>query len=446
MGRETKEERTIVFGRYPFPGKVKTRLIPHLGPAGAADLQRQLTETTIRTAGISASDFGRETEFCFDGGSEEKARAWLGHGILFTKQEKGDLGRRMYAAFRKAFRERCRRVVLVGTDIPGMTPRHLQEAFHQLRRRDVVFGPSTDGGYWLVGMNRPLDVFGEMAWGSSAVLDQTLGKVRDKGLTYHLLRPLRDVDTLEDLWEWNPHVARKRPYVSVIIPALNEEGSIRKTIAAAGDRDAEIIVVDGGSRDRTRAIAERAGARVLQSKKGRALQQNAGAVSAKGKVVLFLHADTLLPVGYVDHVFETLLPKRTAAGAFRFKADCRAPLMGAVEWMTNFRASVFQLPYGDQALFLLKALFNAMGGFPELPIAEDLFLVRRLRKYGRLRIAAAEAVTSGRRWERLGVVRTTLINWLIMAGCYLGIPPEVMASWYLSPQKKGQHQSPISAM
>jgi len=433
--QDAMRQRVIIFGRYPFPGKVKTRLIPHLGPAGAADLQRELTEASLRIVTRFAASSERESEFCFEGGNRDKVLNWLGRGILLSEQEKGDLGQRMYAALLKAFQNGSRRVVLLGTDIPGLTQGHLQEAFRMLREKDVVLGPSTDGGYWLVGMNRPLDIFEGMTWGDDTVLDQTLRVLRGKKLKSHLLKPLMDVDTIEDLQKWNAGLLWKRPYLSVIIPALNEEGRIRETVIAARDRDTEIIVVDGGSTDYTRDRAREAGAKVVISKKGRALQQNTGAASAKGKVLLFLHADTLLPARYVDHIFETLLPRRTAAGAFRFKTDCRVRLIGAVEWMTNVRSRVFLLPYGDQALFLKKSLFDSLGGFPPVSFAEDFFLVRLLRKYGRIRIAETEVLTSGRRWQQLGVIRTTLINWVIMMGCHLGVSPDTLAPLYLVPKK-----------
>jgi len=446
MRAETSRERIIIFGRYPVPGKVKTRLIPVLGPAGAADLQRELTEATLRTTKSFAVLTKREAVFCFDGGSRDKILKWLGNEILLCQQERGNLGMRMHTAFLRAFQDGCTRVVLVGTDIPGLRKHHLQEAFEMLGEKDVVFGPSTDGGYWLVGMNQPLNIFEGISWGTDTVLDQSLKEVRKRNLLYHLLKPLKDVDTIEDLRQWNAGPEWCRPYLSVIIPALNEERSLERTIKAAHDEDAEIIVVDGGSSDRTVTIAEDAGAKVIMTRKGRALQQNAGAASARGNVLLFLHADTLVPRHYVGHVFETLLPKRTAAGAFQFKTDSRVPLIRIVEWMTNVRSRFLQLPYGDQALFLKKDLFHSLGGFPEVAIAEDLLLIRSLQKHGRIRIAQAEAITSGRRWERLGVIRTTLINWIIMAGCYLGVSPDTLAPLYRMPREVAERQSPISAM
>ncbi len=439
MVKERTAERIIVFGRYPVPGKVKTRLIPVLGRTGAAALQQRLTEATLRTVRKFAVGPAAATELCFEGGSKRKVHRWLGRMDLFSQQEPGDLGARMGAAFLKAFRNGCRKVVLVGTDIPDLKQVHLQEAFEGLRDNDVVVGPSTDGGYWLIGMNRPLDVFRGIEWGSGGVLHQTLRTVKSRGLKCRLLDPLRDIDTVEDLKGWVPGPVQKRPYLSVIIPTLNETISISGTIARARDPDAEIIVVDGGSADRTRDRAKDAGAMVIESEKGRAFQQNTGAKAARGEIFLFLHADTRLPSGYVDHVFETLLPKTTAAGAFRFKIDRRIPLIGAVEWMTNVRSRVFQLPYGDQALFMKRTLFDAAGGFPGYPIAEDFYLVRRLRKHGRIRIAEAEAITSGRRWQHLGVVRTTLINWLILAGCYLGVSPGAMAPLYRVPERAKRH-------
>jgi cellulose synthase/poly-beta-1,6-N-acetylglucosamine synthase-like glycosyltransferase len=153
--------------------------------------------------------------------------------------------------------------------------------------------------------------------------------------------------------------------------------------------------------------------RIIKASRGRALQMNHGAASAKGQVLLFLHADTRLPPNYVAHVFEALMDLRVVLGAFRFKTDRDTPLMKVVEYLTNFRSGFMKLPYGDQSLFVRRAFFETTGGFAVIPIAEDLLFVRQAAKLGRIALADAEAITSSRRWQELGVLRTTLINQLV---------------------------------
>ena len=427
-------DRLIVFGRYPVPGRTKTRLIPALGPAGAADLQRQLTEKIVATAEAFALQRGVNVEVCFEGGSEQKMRRWLGPDLSLSRQAPGDLGTRMYAAFLAAFQRGCSRAVLIGTDIPELRADHLRQAFDALSENDLVIGPSRDGGYWLIGLNRPARLFEGIKWGTRAVLGQTLALANGQGLSVKELDYLTDIDTEEELKELLPDWTEKGPYVSVIIPALNEALNIQKTINSARNRDAEVIVVDGGSGDDTVVRATRAGARIEKSSRGRAVQQNHGTSVARGSVLLFLHADTHLPHGYINHIFEALMDPETVAGAFRFKTDLNHPLMKPIEFATNIRSQYLKLPYGDQGLFFRRAVFEAVGGFPEVSIAEDLFLMHRISKQGRIGIAPVYAVTSGRRWQTRGLLRTTLINQIIVAGCCLGISPRVLAKLYHVPE------------
>lgn len=426
--RKTNSDRIIIFGRYPRPGKVKTRLISALGPAGAAELQRRLTEKTLEKVMKVATNNGIDVEFRFDGGHEGDLRRWLGTVPAFIRQGPGDLGDRMHDAFIDAFRQGCRRVVLLGTDIPELKADHLREAFSRLIDQDLVLGPSTDGGYWLMGLRRPLDLFRGIEWGTGKVLEQTLTLDNGDSLNVFQLETLRDLDTVEDLRVWRPETATPRPYMSVIIPVLNEADHIEEIIERAWDKDVQIIVVDGGSTDDTMAKALEAGAQVETSPPGRARQQNHGAAVARGRVLLFLHGDTRLPKGYVGHVFETLLDSRTAVGAFRFKTDGDHWTMRVVEVMTDLRSRVLKMPYGDQALFMRKALFESVGGFPDTPISEDLYLVRRLLKKGKVRIAPVPVVSSARRWQALGVTRTTLINVLIATALIIGLSPQRFVS------------------
>ena len=426
-------DRLIVFGRYPVPGRTKTRLIPALGPIGAADLQRQLTEKIVATAKAFALGRGGNVDVCFEGGSEQKMRRWLGSDLSLSRQAAGDLGTRMYAAFLAAFQRGCRRAVLIGTDIPEMRADHFRQAFDALSENDLVIGPSRDGGYWLIGLNSPARLFEGIKWGTRAVLGQTLALANGQGLKVKKLDYLTDIDTEKELRERLPDWTEKGPYVSVIIPVLNEALNIEKTISKAHNRDAEVIVVDGVSGDDTVARAIRAGARIEKSSRGRAVQQNRGVSVARGSVLLFLHADTHLPDGYINHIFEALMDTETVAGAFRFKTDLDHPFMKLIELVTNIRSRYLKLPYGDQGLFFRRTVFEGAGGFPEVSIAEDLFLMHRISKQGRIGIAPVHAVTSGRRWQTRGLLRTTLINQVIIAGCCLGISLHVLARLYHVP-------------
>jgi len=429
-------DRLIIFGRYPVPGKTKTRLIPTIGPAGAADLQRRLTEKTLETVNSFATERSMEVEFCFEGGNRLKMRRWLGSDIILSEQGQGDLGERMEVAFLEAFRAGCGRVVLMGTDIPELRSDHLKETLYALMEYDLVLGPSTDGGYWLIGLKHTADLFQGVSWGTEKVLGQTVALANQQGIKIHLLQLLSDIDTEEDLSRWRPDETVRSPYLSIIIPALNEGANIEETINRARSDDTEIIVVDGGSSDDTVKRSIMAGVQVESSLPSRAIQQNMGAKQARGKVLLFLHADTHLPDGYVLHIFDALMDPKTVVGAFRFKTDLNHPLMKVIEFVTNIRSHYLRLPYGDQCLFMRKQVFDSVSGFPQVPIAEDLFLIRLLAKRGSVSIVPAYVVTSARRWRTLGLFRTTLVNQIILAGYYLGVPPQRLASFYRRPRRK----------
>ena len=218
--------------------------------------------------------------------------------------------------------------------------------------------------------------------------------------------------------------------LSVIIPTLDERETIAtliERVAAAGVED--IVVVDGGSSDGTPEIARAAGARVLSSPRGRGIQQNAGARAALGDTLLFLHADTVPPAEFPSHIERTLAAPGIAAGAFRFKLDDDTPGMRLVEWMVYWRCRYGSLPYGDQGIFLRKDVFEAAGGFPDEPLLEDYELVRRLRRHGRIALAEGAAVTSARRWRKLGLWRATWSNNLCLVAYWLNVPPATIARW-----------------
>jgi len=429
MPQMPKERRVILFGRYPVPGHTKTRLIPSLGALGAADLQRQLTEQTIAT--ITKTNIA-STQFAYTGGTGTQMRRWLKDAkIYLVPQPKGDLGYRMRMHIKIAFAQGAQEVVLVGTDIPGLKPQHLIEAFDALANHDLVFGPSNDGGYWLIGCRKDLDIFTDIPWSTPEVLAQTVSKADKLGLKTTQLPPLNDIDTVTDLESWEAYKLWQRPYLSVVIPTFNEAANIVPAIKRVTAQSIEIIVADGGSTDGTPEMARGAGAKVIQTMRGRARQQNEGALIASGFVLLFLHADTRLPDDFGRHIFELLMDPKIVLGAFQFKTDYSSKWMKVVETVANLRAKWLHMPYGDQALFMRKTAFARIGGFPEVPIAEDLLLVNALSALGNIGIAGYPAITSGRRWEKLGIVHTTTINFVIAIGCLLGIPPQRLAPLYM---------------
>jgi rSAM/selenodomain-associated transferase 2 len=221
------------------------------------------------------------------------------------------------------------------------------------------------------------------------------------------------------------------PMISIIIPVLNEASTIASVLTHLPQSpDLEVWVVDGGSRDQTLAVAQSCGAKVIASAPGRSRQMNVGAEAAIGEILLFLHADTQLPTGFVAEVQNILATPGTIAGAFRLQIDGTEAALRWVERGVNWRSRHLQLPYGDQAIFLRAKTFHDLGGFSDLPIMEDFELVRRLQKRGKVAIASTAVLTSARRWQKLGVCQTTLMNQVVIVGYLLGISPVRLASWY----------------
>ena len=224
--------------------------------------------------------------------------------------------------------------------------------------------------------------------------------------------------------------------ISIIIPVLNEAEIIKQTLVRLTLPEVEIIVVDGGSQDNTVAIATQTAKVITIIGKGRAGQMNAGANIAQSDILLFLHADTQLPVNFIKLVTQTLKQPNTIAGAFELKIDGTQTSLRWIEQLVKMRSRRLSLPYGDQAIFISKQAFIEVGGYAELPIMEDFEFIKRVKKKGRIAIAPGAVTTSGRRWENLGVWQTTLINQLIIAGYYLGISPIKLGKFYRHRGKK----------
>lgn len=231
--------------------------------------------------------------------------------------------------------------------------------------------------------------------------------------------------------------------ISIIVPTLNEETILGKTLSHLGPREnCEIIVVDGGSSDRTLDIARNAGCRLISSpQQGRGRQMNCGAAEAIGEVLLFLHADTLLPDNFPGLIMDAVSQPAVVVGAFSLAIDSPLKRLAAIAWTANLRSRLLHLPYGDQAIFIRRSMFNSIGGFPEMEIMEDFVFIQNSKKEGKLIILPDRATTSARRWENIGIIRTTLINQLMICGYCLGVPSKVLSKWYRRLQGMGRHRS-----
>ncbi|MHC5040617.1 MAG: TIGR04282 family arsenosugar biosynthesis glycosyltransferase, partial [Planctomycetota bacterium] len=368
--------RCIVFTRAPRPGETKTRLIPALGPEGAAEVHRRLTEDMVGRVRALRASLGAGVELRHAGGNPRRLSEWLGGDLFYRPQEGADLGERMDGAFRTAFREGAERVILVGTDAPGLTPSLMEEGFRALEGADLVLGPAVDGGYTLIGLRAPRpELFRSIPWGTSEVLGKTLSAARSADLRVALLPELGDVDRPADLallpWPPPPRTDRE-PKISVIIPTVDEEETLAATFEVLRwEEIEEVVVADGGSRDGTPALARAFGAKLIRAGPTRAARLNAGAEVSTGDILLFLHADTQLPSGFRERVARVMGRRNGVAGAFRLKIDTASPACRLVEAWVDLRTRLFGMPYGDQAIFLRADRFRAMGGFPALPIMED---------------------------------------------------------------------------
>jgi rSAM/selenodomain-associated transferase 2/rSAM/selenodomain-associated transferase 1 len=377
-----------VFARFPEPGKVKTRIASRLGNEAACAiyeriLRRQLAEH--RQGSYDCVAFVSPSE---------KVDAFVRLYRMRAFPQRGeDLGSRLDDAFHRLLFE-YEAVAVAGSDIPGLSRHRVEEAFAATANSDVVLGPCPDGGYYLIASRKNPDAFTNIPWSTSEVLARTLERIKASGRSSHLLPEEADVDNVEDL----PLLS---PRLSLIIPVTGfdePDSSVYRTFD-------ECILVDGGAGE---GIAERArsqGATVLSSPKGRAIQMNLGAKAARGNILLFLHADTRLPMNAEELVLHAI-DRGAIGGCFETVFDGSHPLYRLGDFWRNLRARWLGEFYGDQSIFIRRDVFFRLGGYRELRVMEDYDLCLRMRRSGRLAYIPARAVTSARRFATEGIVGT----------------------------------------
>lgn len=221
--------------------------------------------------------------------------------------------------------------------------------------------------------------------------------------------------------------------ISIIMPVLNEAEVLGASLAALKPlrrAGSEVIVVDGGSTDGSTALAEKFADRLISSPAGRARQMNAGAAVATGDILMFLHADTLLPPSADILVRSGLTISGRHWGRFDVRLSGKSPLLRMVERAMNRRSQFTGIATGDQAIFVRRALFETVGGFPDLALMEDIALSARLKRHGPPICLKSRVETSSRRWEKGGIVRTILLMWGLRLAFALGVSPARLAKFY----------------
>ena len=220
--------------------------------------------------------------------------------------------------------------------------------------------------------------------------------------------------------------------LSVVVPMLNEGSAIGETLAAlrTGAPNAEIIVVDGGSVDQCVDVARKLADRVITASRGRARQMNAGAALALGDILTFVHADTRVPYSFENDIFAALADTGIVGGRFDVKLDDPSFAYRLIGSLISLRSRITRTATGDQAIFVRRSVFEALGGFPDFDLCEDLDLSRRLKRAGRVACLHSRVTTSARRWRRHGLARTVLRMWAIRALYLLGVPPSRLKQMY----------------
>lgn len=402
----------IIFTRVPIPGQTKTRMMPALSPGACARLHTCFLKDIKRECLQTGHDI---FIFYTPEDRQQILVRILGSMERYFIQEGEGLGERMNHAFEKVFGLGYDECVLLGTDVPEMTASDLSCAFDVLLERDIVLGPTEDGGYYLIGMKKPIPVvFENQTYGQGSVLSNTVQTLKSNGYSVGFVSSHCDMDTAADLQGYRMRMRKSQRLkqsdtggylagnsrISIIIPVYNEEKTIlflQKQLEKIKNQ-CEIIFVDGGSTDGTLDYIQPC-YKVIHTSKGRAHQMNTGAEESTGDVLFFLHCDSELPSHTLAHIRKTMRDYRV--GCFGIAFHTWSPLMFVCRVISNHRIKDRKVVFGDQGIFIERELFFEMGRFPELPIMEDYQFSLNLKERGeKIGVAGKRIYTSDRRFPK----------------------------------------------
>ncbi|MGN1166521.1 MAG: TIGR04283 family arsenosugar biosynthesis glycosyltransferase [Lachnospiraceae bacterium] len=405
-----KKNALIIFTRVPVEGQTKTRLMPYFTPKQCKELHICFLKDIAKMCGECDTD----VFVCHTPEDEHH----ILHDIFGTEaqyflQTGEGLGVRMYQAIETVLSNGYEASVLIGTDVPEVSSKDIRQAFEILKTKDVVFGPTADGGYYLVGMKEARkETFEKQTYGHASVLENTIHGLRESGLTVGLGKKKYDIDTREDICAyrdrmrkypslqktWTGKYLMRTTRISVIVPIYNEESTIDhllKQLEPVKDR-CEIILVDGESTDST---LDHIGLefRVLHSEKGRAKQMNLGARESTGDILFFLHCDSELPEKWMEQI--RYVTKDYRFGCFGIAFHSKNFFMLTCRVISNHRIKDRKVVFGDQGIFIDRKLFFDVGMFPDIPLMEDYQFSLTLKERGeKIGITKKRIHTSERRF------------------------------------------------
>ena len=437
-----RQNALILFMKAPISGHVKTRLGESLGDEFATTLYRLMCEHLLHLS----SPYETDVIVAYDDEARDALPPYLEKRSLFYQEGK-HLGERMKHAFEKVFEQGYQRAILVGSDIPEVNEPILEEAFDLLYENDAILSPTFDGGYYLVGFHAHTfckEAFENITYSQNDVYAKTLSNMPHLRVAEG--ERLSDIDTLEDLKRFTckalnmplslyaQSVLSALPRISIIIPVYHEDETLLHTLAhlrkMSHSSHYEIIVVDTHEKTTVERLALK-NARVVFSHKGRSAQMNEGARKARGEILLFLHADTLLPYHWDKKIEKAL--HVTKAGAFSLGINDTHLGLFCIETLANIRSKMTKIPYGDQAHFFQTAFFKSLGGYADIVLMEDVEMMKRLKKRGeKITLLKSKVLTSPRRWHKEGIFYTTLRNRIVSFLYWIGVSPKRLIKRYKS--------------
>lgn len=423
----------MAFLKAPRPNLVKEQLAREIGSERALDVYRGMVERQLRQI---PRGWAVEIHYTPDN-AEEEMRNWLGAGYTYVVQSGEDFGARLRNGFAHAFASGRVEVLAIAGECPELDTATLFEVITRLRRADLVLGPANEGGLFLVALRRPAgELFERIPWGTPNVLSLMLARAKISGVSRELLTPKDDIDGVTAYRRYLQRVATESSgdRIAVVINAFNNVSTIGAAVDAARQAFlfSPLIVVDGGSTDGTAETAAAHGAQVVSAGRSRGRQRRMGVnAAASADWLLFLHADSLLPGNAQGLVAGFIEQPRAQVATFRLRFDSTSRFLRSCAWFSRFSSPVTS--FGPQGILIRRAFYEALGGFPDWALFEDVELLRRARAVTPVHVLPGYITASAHRFHERGPVAAQWLNARLLARRMMGGSASELAERYFTP-------------